>query len=713
MFEVPQSEFAAARRMPILTVRLGGVILKRNSPTAASFVLPVPCCKPWRLSHYVLPVVAAVAVALAGCGGSGSSATVGSTGGTTGGSTGGSSGSGATVSDTTKAADFTLITNKIKTLGSPPNFSTLPAYIKSLPGVANSQAEDDGNVTVSFQDGQWLVIFNNRTSSGPVDTTPYPPPGSKVAKTRDLPTGNTIRTIEYFAGAQPLISKITDLFSQKGYTNAVPTDASIYNLANLGFSDAVFVDTHGGSCRKLDPTDPTRQKTVKEFGMITNSLAPYKFANGTFTPLDNVSRDPTIDADIKQGIVGFAMDNGNLLLAVLPEFLQPTWKFPPNSIIINSVCESDTSLSQNYNQMCIGNSAGAFFGYDNEVLGEDAANDAQQVFEGLLGTHIYNPGMRGRAWNVSSYFNGMKSAGKTKHIEFINGASRVCNLTYEPGSGSFTGLCPGIQYMYVKEFVGQLVIVGDFGSATGKVTINGTALPVTNWTTSQITCTVPSDPNDASFSGPVVVTYNGHDSNEVNLTKYVGTVHYEHDDEGSLKHTADMKLYMRADVHPYRTQPFATPTRPATPMTAVNSSTFNYNSSGTYTVDTATYAWTGSGTLPNGGFVSAQSVYSASMTLNYAAQNANFVFDFSVMDGYTQTINGMNPGPIVLNADTQVFTTANPPTILLTTDNSLNIKQYNGPHVPAGVGSPATCFVNATFTATPAPDNTNEEDNSD
>jgi hypothetical protein len=594
----------------------------------------------------------------------------------------------------------------------------LPAYIKTLPGVLDSETETDGNITVAFTDGQWLTIFNNRPAAAPADEVPYPKPGTKIAKSRDIATGSTLRIIEYFAGSQ-IDSKLTQMFNKKGYSNVVTTDASLQNIANTNNADATFVDTHGGSCRFLDRSDPNHTKTVLLFGMMTNTLAPYTFdpTTQTFTPIPNIARDPNTDGEITDGLIGFALNgyDDQITLCVLPAYLKQTWSFPSKSIIFNSVCESDTSISQTYKQMCFGAGTGAFVGYDETVLGTDAANDAGTLYEGLLGTHIFNSNVRGRAWNVSDFYNYMVQAGITTHMESLGifKGTRIAHMLLTMGSGNFTGLCPGIQYMYTVDSQKQLVLVGDFGSQQGTVTVNGQTVGTT-WTTGKITCDgISTDPNGPTFSGPVIVTYNGHKSNQVDLTQYVGDVHYEEDDQGSLIHTADAHLAMHADVHLYRTNPFQDPSRPSTSMGAVDSSTFKYNNTGSWTVDSATETISGSGTLPNGAYTGGLNQYAASFKLIYTSKLAEFIFDFESLNSYSLYENGKYAGMAEFTPLVGIYTHTSPNYVGMDMDSNLNILPYNGPHstISAG-GYSETSFINANFTATPTLDSTKQEDSS-
>ncbi len=666
-----------------------------------------------------------------GIGGSGG---IGNTGGSGSGSNGGGgtvvNSGGTAVTETQRAADITAIVNKMAALGGPANLATLPAYIKTLSGVRDSELETDGNITCAFTDGEWLVIYNNRAAGTPVDLEPYPAPGSKdamprtvssqstrVAKTRDLAVGTTARIIDYFGGGT-IDGQLTTMFNTKGYANVLQTDASLKNILNTDNADATFLNTHGGTCRFIDPTDPGHLRTVKDFGVLTNTAAPYQYNGNTnsFSPLPGAARDPATDALIQQGLVGFGLAEGanTPCLAVRPTYLGQNWTFPSNSVLFCSVCESAPPATSTLQQAAFAGGAGAFLGYDETVLGTDASNDAGTIFEGLLGTHIFNTQNRGRAWNLSSFYSAMQAAGKTSHNETLpNGSVRVANLILSMGSGNFTGLCPGIQYMYVIDSMSQLVLVGDFGSQQGTVTVNGQTVSTT-WTTSKITCNgISTDPGGPTFSGPVVVTYNGHDSNQVDLTQYVGDVHYEEDDQGTLIHTADLHLACHADVHFYRTNPFQSPTRPSTSMGAENSSTFKYNNTGSWTIDTATETINGSGTLPNGAYTGGLNQYVASFTLINSSNLAEFMFDFEAQNAYSTYENGQYAGMSELTPLAGIYTHTSPNYIGMTMDASLNIQAYNGPHntVSAG-GYSETSFLNANLTATPTPDNTKQEDSS-
>ena len=116
-----------------------------------------------------------IATALLDCGGGSSQSSSGT--GNNGGSTGGSGGTtGATVSDIQRGVLMGAITAKMKALGASSNYTSLPAYAKTLSGVFDAVTQDDGNISIVLNDGQWLEIFTNRAATPPGAETPYPAP---------------------------------------------------------------------------------------------------------------------------------------------------------------------------------------------------------------------------------------------------------------------------------------------------------------------------------------------------------------------------------------------------------------------------------------------------------------------------------------------------------------------------------------------------------
>ncbi len=571
--------------------------------------------------------IAAAVIFAGGCGGGGASGKVGATagGGGTNGATSGTGGTGGTVSDSVKAATLTSLKNEIIKLGTQAAITaSLPGYASSLPGVASATAAPDGNVSIIFKDGVWATVINNRAPLAPLHELPYPPPGSlNAVKRSGIPSESSTAVITYF-GVVSVLTHLTEMFFSKNFDGALVTDASIELLSSLSGNSITFIDTHGGLCGTFNPTNPS--KIIFKFGLMTNNLAPYAWnsAQKEFEPIAQDLRDPSVDAAISSGTIGMVSDPAthDWMLAVTPDYLKGKWSFPPNSILFNSVCESYASVHNGVNtpyiQMCTGAGLGEFVGYDNEVAGPDAMSDALQLFEGLLGTSVYKPSVRGRAWNVADFTAAMSNAGISTHED---DTVHMIATTLNP----FTCLAPGIQYAYAIDAQKQLVLVGDFGSTPGTVTMNGQQLtPVGAWSSTQLKYTLAVDQSSPTFSGPIYVTVNQHDSNWVVLQKIEAKGTYELQASesylsGTLTQAINWDLFYHVSLQQYRTDPFgALITPPGNPngglgTASVNSSNASYQNGGVLTLGGQTAEkWTGSGPLLN-------LPYNAGATANYTS----------------------------------------------------------------------------------------------
>jgi|GEM_PF-5956440 len=540
-----------------------------------------------------------------GCGGGGGGSSSATNGGT--GQTGGNGGTGGgTVSTSVKTATLGSLRQQFIKLQASGSMSQLATYAQTLPGVGFATTENDGNVSVVFKDGTWVTYFNNRPGApAPIDETPFPPPGSIAVKPHtQAPTANGFRVIGYF-GPPGEIDTMNRMFEWKNYNGAVETDASLQNILNIGSSAVVFIDTHGGDVHVLNTKTG---KYVQEFGLMLNNLSPYWWDVNTnqMDASPSAQLDPNVQAAVTNGTLGIGCDPGShqYHLCATASYFAGKWSFAQNSLLFNSVCYSATSDSNSYQLMCQLAGLGYFVGYDETVEGGDAQSDALQLFEGLLGTHIYKPSVRSRAWNCGTYASAMMSSGMATHE---NGHVHMVGSQM----GSLSILSPGISYVYPIDAQNQLVLNGDFGSTQGTVTLDGNELPIVSWSSNKIVCTSSNKHGDSKYSGLVYVTVNNHDSNWIAFQKIEANGSYEEQESDSdLAGALDMKfnwdLFYHYSPQNYRATPFAGLTQPpfynenGLGGPAASDPTGNYQGSGSESFQgIATDMWNGSGSLVN------------------------------------------------------------------------------------------------------------------
>jgi hypothetical protein len=180
------------------------------------------------------------------------------------------------------------------------------------------------------------------------------------------------------------------------------------------------------------------------------------------------------------------------------------------------------------------------------------------------------------------------------HLEFGTNVSK----------GEFGILTPSIKNMLVREGDGKripqgtLKIEGTFGPKQGAVSVGGTAVTVTKWSDSEITC----DISDPALAGDVVVEVEGRKSNPVPLTEWHGTFTFTRKDGGrTTKFT--FNLHMRADIHSYREKSGGEVIKPSMKPLAIDWYKMQYiakDSSASYecTGSDSSGAWAGGASIP-------------------------------------------------------------------------------------------------------------------
>src|SRR5205807_6652810 len=123
-----------------------------------------------------------------------------------------------------------------------------------------------------------------------------------------------------------------------------------------------------------------------------------------------------------------------------------------------------------------------------------------------------------------------------------------------PAHNNFGVLRPTIEHVIIEEPVGAgakdayVTLYGTFGSgqAAQKVEFDSTTLSILQWTPTKIMCTAPA--NNPKY-GMIVVTADGHKSNEVPITYYDVPFTYTMKGAGSLFWKWEMHMHYRLDVH--------------------------------------------------------------------------------------------------------------------------------------------------------------------
>jgi hypothetical protein len=267
----------------------------------------------------------------------------------------------------------------------------------------------------------------------------------------------------------------------------------------------------------------------------------------------------------------FIDENGNevtsQVIGISRYFVSKYWAFAKDALVYVDGCFSGQSTSSGFRQAVINKGAGVFIGWKNVVNDATCYNTARAFFDRLTGFNNYqklNPSQR--AFPAHEVIAELNKEGFP-----------VSKMTIDPPAPTGGLLEPSIKQITVSErtYEGDdskptdqstMTIKGLFGSADGheiKVTVNDQEmdnLKINSGADGKIEsleCDLPMDPGHAGFSGKVVVSIDKHKSNAVNLTLWRWTLHQtfvETKDKVSFTQNVYWDVYIRADVHPYRTE---------------------------------------------------------------------------------------------------------------------------------------------------------------
>jgi hypothetical protein len=511
-----------------------------------------------------------------------------------GGAPGGSSGP---ISDDERIATLDAISEVVEGSTLPDgevDRAALLKYFESNPQFEGSGEAPDGSVWARFTDGRLVIIPPPIPEASEEEATPAP---SSDATSPDLSYAPpTVAVSASPEGAQE--GKAVSRMRQQGgeQANLPASDVAIVmDSLGSGFADftvalETWLNDKGYSARIEDPT-VEKLKAVRDVGVFyfgthggqgclgtfqaceaaeTPEAPPtqtaYTYALWTLTPVNELNEAP-YKADLDAKYLAYMLaDSGDKKpdewrYAITGEFVSTYMEFSNDSLVFIDACSSlgagstlPTALQQAH--------AAEAWGWTAPTSSGDAP---LYFFDRMLGINKSpykgtpkKPNPPNRPFDMAAVVQHMDSVGSRA---VGNSSGGIAYLAGRRLQGQFGILRPTIERLVVNEEKNELEIYGVFGDSWGRVTINDTEVIVKEdgWSSKKIIVELP-DADKPGGAGNVVVWVRKHKSNPVPLTLWHGKFTYTEGPEmigGTWTMVYD--LYLRADVHRYRTQPDTDP----------------------------------------------------------------------------------------------------------------------------------------------------------
>ncbi len=401
-----------------------------------------------------------------------------------------------------------------------------------------------------------------------------------------------------------------------GYdVDVVPGDEDVEDYRNITGASMVYIHTHGGFIRPAVGIKQTESgHWVLDYASGENE-PPKMFGLWTETPF-TVTNLQKYKAEIASGDLVLAgattdrKDDGTCtkpsMFMVSSSFIKKHWSLEPDSVVFLNTCFSG---NPEVTEALFSKGAGLVLGW---TWMSSSTVTPKFVMDRLLGANTYNPQSpeqrafhwpevqrEGRELGVltTQFTENMNRFIDTfRPIKVDSELLFMANPVHDAGA-----LAPSIKQLKVDEDRERLVVEGWFGSNEGRVTINGAAVAVQQWTAQVIEVTLPR--NGPGSYGEVVVEVDGRESNPVPLTEWRGKLTYTFNQAEGLEYQFEWDLHFRGDFHSYRTELDGTPEGGGRDFILSRDTKAKLRASGSVTDvesdgDTSTVEWTGTQQIP-------------------------------------------------------------------------------------------------------------------
>jgi len=416
-------------------------------------------------------------------------------------------------------------------------------------------------ITAQFTDGvPYAVVFNRLLPEPPEDDPTLEELEADATRAvNGIPNGTDAVLINCLGpGFKGDHARIHTALSNGGYSVRSLT-GTLTNLYNLAVNPAIlYWEAHGGTGKFVDgETNQLRP----QYSLWTATKVDPNDSQYAFYVQESIQRQKLTIMLTSADVVNnkAVMENR---WAVTANFIRNHITFAPDGLFFNDCCYGQHAVAGLLRAAVFAQGAGVYAGWTNPA---DNKNQALFFFDLTAGANSYVQGSPDyRPFSYPDVYARMQQNGLATYRSTLGPSL----LTFTPTTGqpdSTEAIRPTIQQLEVVADADglpaeDLLLLGTFGrdpqsvGYPAEVTVNDVPLNVVSWEHNRVRCDLPSEGSGAG--GPVQVTVNGLESNEVPLTLWHGTMELAYDPHLTTLHSRlVLDVLFRGDIHRYRTAP--------------------------------------------------------------------------------------------------------------------------------------------------------------
>ena len=479
--------------------------------------------------------------------------------------------------------------NTIKALDPAAKAQRVADYMTAQGDFQYVNISNEGTVYAEFKDGDpYFVIMNRKL--GPEDRANLDFPASYY---EEAVAGVLVAAAVRIPEKKPVVLAAgLNYYDPKLFDpNTISTQATshILDIAEMLCDHAKYqlssaVDCTYRGLKRVRDVKPAVMYLNVHSGWGTDRAGEDVYTIPTLTPWpDPITpdvEDDRINDRVYRVSAEFIDKDGDIVVSqvigISRQFVREYWSFAKDALIYVDGCFSGDTASTGFRSTAINKGAGCYIGWRGIANADNCYPTARVYFDRMTGFNNYQkvtPSQRA-------------FPAKEVLAELLKEGLPVSRMTVSPDNPTGGLLEPSIERIIVTERKYEeddgtprdkstMTIKGMFGSADGhdiKVTVNDQEMKNlqinidSDGNIDNLQCDLPMDPSDPGFAGNVVVSVDKHKSNAVPLTLWHWKLHqtyvYNAGNEVIFNQNVRWDLYIRADVHPNRTEPGGTLQQP-------------------------------------------------------------------------------------------------------------------------------------------------------
>lgn len=480
-------------------------------------------------------------------------------------------------------------------------------YLRGRPEFEEAGADEDGSVWARFTDGRLFIIMADRdpltqaevdSIAGDLDLTGGAGSGHEATlppgPPNELPKSGTAR---FYLGGEPqayptVIPWLKQIVMSRGYTIAAGAGiGGVDDLKKVAGDGIFYWTSHGGSPRRKDGSRAYAIATATRISVLNDLRYKQDWDSLRLAYTTRVTRNflPTWSVT----------DTFPAYYAITAEFVERYMSFEKDSFIYLGACSALSPANIGMAQ-AFAAKGGVVAGWSSGFSSGKDGTTAMYVFDRLLGANLYQPETpRQRPFDYES----LKVNMAPHDVETIGTAAGIpinSEFSFVPGSNGISGLlAPSIQYMYMDEESGRLILTGKFGSEMGRAEVDGVSRPVRSWSAETVEIELPLAGRGSA--GEVVVFSQNRRSNARPLTDWRGDFFWTFvEGHGTLRFDGVIRVHFRADVHTFREEHRQQPKHRLVSFRCARDTEGQVTGSGSHSVPGGgTTTWQGTATMSN------------------------------------------------------------------------------------------------------------------